>query len=148
MFPAWEALGGTGEVIGFFIFWVANLAVVIRGSESIKQLEALAAPERVSLVPGNHDRYVAADWDRTIGRWRAFIAMELGVSVEDVAGTVLGGHGLPTSSREAIEAGATALGDATRSGRSAAGAGSALRSTFPLGVRGRVSRKTTAAGIM
>jgi malate dehydrogenase len=26
-------------------------------------------------------------------RWRAFIAMELGVSVEDVAGTVLGGHG-------------------------------------------------------
>ncbi|MBI4676423.1 MAG: malate dehydrogenase [Elusimicrobia bacterium] len=26
-------------------------------------------------------------------RWRAFIALELGVSVEDVAGTVLGGHG-------------------------------------------------------
>jgi malate dehydrogenase len=26
-------------------------------------------------------------------RWRAFIAMELGVSIEDVAGTVLGGHG-------------------------------------------------------
>lgn len=26
-------------------------------------------------------------------RWRAFIAMELDVSVEDVAGTVLGGHG-------------------------------------------------------
>jgi len=26
-------------------------------------------------------------------RWRAFIAMELGVSVMDVAGTVLGGHG-------------------------------------------------------
>jgi malate dehydrogenase len=26
-------------------------------------------------------------------RWRAFIAMELGVSVADVAGTVLGGHG-------------------------------------------------------
>ncbi len=26
-------------------------------------------------------------------QWRAFIAMELGVSVADVAGTVLGGHG-------------------------------------------------------
>lgn len=26
-------------------------------------------------------------------RWRVFIAMELGVSVEDVSGTVLGGHG-------------------------------------------------------
>ncbi|MDA0705097.1 MAG: NCS1 family nucleobase:cation symporter-1 [Proteobacteria bacterium] len=44
MFPAWAALGGTGEVIGFFIFWVMNIAVVIRGSESIKLLEALAAP--------------------------------------------------------------------------------------------------------
>jgi len=27
------------------------------------------------------------------GRYRSFIAMELGVSVEDIAGTVLGGHG-------------------------------------------------------
>jgi NCS1 family nucleobase:cation symporter-1 len=40
----WATLGGTGEVIGFFIFWTANVAVVIRGSESIKKLEALAAP--------------------------------------------------------------------------------------------------------
>lgn len=44
MFDSWAALGGTGEVIGFFIFWVANIGVVIRGSESIKLLEALAAP--------------------------------------------------------------------------------------------------------
>jgi len=44
MFDSWAALGGTGEVIGFFIFWVANIVVVIRGSESIKHLEALAAP--------------------------------------------------------------------------------------------------------
>ena len=40
----WAALGGTGEVIGFFIFWVANITVVIRGSESIKHLETMAAP--------------------------------------------------------------------------------------------------------
>ncbi len=44
LFDSWAALGGTGEVIGFFIFWVANIWVVIRGSESIKHLEALAAP--------------------------------------------------------------------------------------------------------
>jgi len=44
LFPAWGELGGTGEVIGFFIFWTANIAVVIRGSESIKHLETLAAP--------------------------------------------------------------------------------------------------------
>jgi len=44
MFDSWADLGGTGEVLGFFIFWVANIVVVIRGSESIKHLEALAAP--------------------------------------------------------------------------------------------------------
>jgi len=44
MFDGWAALGGVGEVLGFFIFWVANLAIVIRGAESIKRLEALAAP--------------------------------------------------------------------------------------------------------
>lgn len=44
LFPAWASLGGTGEVLGFFIFWIANITVVIRGSESIKHLETLAAP--------------------------------------------------------------------------------------------------------
>jgi NCS1 family nucleobase:cation symporter-1 len=44
LFPAWASLGGTGEVIGFFIFWFLNITVVIRGSESIKHLETLAAP--------------------------------------------------------------------------------------------------------
>ncbi len=41
---SWASLGGVGEVIGFFIFWALNLYVVIRGSESIKWLETLAAP--------------------------------------------------------------------------------------------------------
>ncbi len=44
MFDTWAAMGSVGEVLGFFIFWVLNLTVVIRGSESIKLLEALAAP--------------------------------------------------------------------------------------------------------
>ena len=41
---SWAALGGKGEVLGFFIFWIANVWVVIRGSESIKHLEVFAAP--------------------------------------------------------------------------------------------------------
>jgi len=49
---SWAALGGTGEVIGFFIFWVANIAVVVRGSESIKHLEALAAPMLLAVAIG------------------------------------------------------------------------------------------------
>ena len=49
---SWAALGGTGEVIGFFIFWVLNIAVVIRGSESIKHLETLAAPMLLAVAIG------------------------------------------------------------------------------------------------
>ena len=49
---SWAALGGTGEVIGFFIFWVANIAVVVRGSESIKHLETLAAPMLLAVAFG------------------------------------------------------------------------------------------------
>src|SRR5262245_58666404 len=44
LFDGWKQLGGVGEVLGFLIFWIANVAVVIRGSESIKRLEAFAAP--------------------------------------------------------------------------------------------------------
>ncbi len=44
IFPAWKALGGTGEVIGFLLFWGLNLWVVLRGAESIKWLETLSAP--------------------------------------------------------------------------------------------------------
>ena len=40
----WASLGGVGEVIGFFIFWALNMYVVIKGAESIKWLETLAAP--------------------------------------------------------------------------------------------------------
>jgi len=48
----WARLGGTGEVIGFFIFWIANITIVIRGSESIKNLEALAAPLLLVVAVG------------------------------------------------------------------------------------------------
>jgi NCS1 family nucleobase:cation symporter-1 len=44
IFDGWASLGGTGEVLGFFIFWAMNLWVVIKGSESIKMLETVAAP--------------------------------------------------------------------------------------------------------
>jgi NCS1 family nucleobase:cation symporter-1 len=44
MIPAWNGLGGVGEVIGFFIFWVMNIYVVVKGSKAIQILEVLAAP--------------------------------------------------------------------------------------------------------
>jgi 3',5'-cyclic AMP phosphodiesterase CpdA len=43
---------------------------------ALRWLEGLAPPERVSLVPGNHDRYVAAPWAETIGRWGPYLASD------------------------------------------------------------------------
>lgn len=37
-------------------------------------LQELGAPDRVSVVPGNHDAYVAADARRGISSWRAYMA--------------------------------------------------------------------------
>lgn len=47
--------------------------------------------QRTSGIPTNKVCGMAGVLDTA--RWRAFIAMELGVSIEDIAGTVLGGHG-------------------------------------------------------
>ena len=44
LIPFWEALGGLGYFVSFFIFMTANAYVVIRGFESIKILETVAAP--------------------------------------------------------------------------------------------------------
>ena len=49
---SWAALGGTGEVLGFFVFWLANVWVVIRGSESIKHMEMFAAPMLLAVGIG------------------------------------------------------------------------------------------------
>ncbi|WP_295487776.1 NCS1 family nucleobase:cation symporter-1 [uncultured Pseudomonas sp.] len=52
LFEGWKSLGGTGEVIGFMLFWSLNLWVVLRGAESIKLLETLAAPLLVAVGVG------------------------------------------------------------------------------------------------
>ncbi|MDG1581596.1 NCS1 family nucleobase:cation symporter-1 [Pseudomonas sp. GOM6] len=52
IFPDWKALGGIGEVIGFFVFWALNLWVVLRGAESIKWLETLSAPLLLAVGVG------------------------------------------------------------------------------------------------
>ncbi|CAN2980078.1 MULTISPECIES: NCS1 family nucleobase:cation symporter-1 [Pseudomonas] len=52
IFDGWKALGGTGEVIGFMLFWCLNLWVVLRGAESIKRLETLSAPLLVAVGVG------------------------------------------------------------------------------------------------
>jgi 3',5'-cyclic AMP phosphodiesterase CpdA len=39
-------------------------------------LESVAVPAQLLVVPGNHDRYVAAPWQETVGRWSAYVGAE------------------------------------------------------------------------
>lgn len=42
--------------------------------EAARWLQETGTPDRITLVPGNHDRYTAAPWDRTLGLWREYMA--------------------------------------------------------------------------
>jgi malate dehydrogenase len=82
-----------------------NLDIITKAAEGVKKY----APKAFCIIVTNPlDAMVYAFYKLTgfpknqvvgmagaldTARWRAFIAMELGVSVQDVAGTVLGGHG-------------------------------------------------------
>ncbi len=50
-------------------------------ADALQWLESLGSGEQVSLVPGNHDRYVAASFDSTVGLWREYFRGDNG-SVE------------------------------------------------------------------
>lgn len=41
-------------------------------------LQSLGDPRQVAVVPGNHDAYVAADWDETFALWRDYMASDSG----------------------------------------------------------------------
>ncbi len=43
-------------------------------------LQTLGTSDCVSLVPGNHDRYVAAAFDETVGLWRAYFRGDNGAT--------------------------------------------------------------------
>ncbi|MHB8095561.1 MAG: malate dehydrogenase [Candidatus Aminicenantales bacterium] len=82
-----------------------NLQIISKVAAGVKQyapkaftiivtnpLDAMVyAFHKMSGFPKNQVIGMAGTLDTA--RWRAFIAMELGVSVTDIAGTVLGGHG-------------------------------------------------------
>ena len=46
--------------------------------DALRWLKSLGSSDRVSLVPGNHDRYVAAPFDSTVGLWRDYFRDDSG----------------------------------------------------------------------
>jgi 3',5'-cyclic AMP phosphodiesterase CpdA len=53
---------------------LTNIALPDEFPAGLEWLRSLGTPERVSLVPGNHDAYVALPWGSTIGLWQDYMA--------------------------------------------------------------------------
>ena len=54
-----------------------NIALPDEYENAFNWLSALGSPDMVSLVPGNHDAYIAEAWNQGFSRWSAYCAGEM-----------------------------------------------------------------------
>jgi len=52
---------------------LTNIALEQEFSQVGKWLHSLGSAEQVTVIPGNHDAYVAVPWDASLGKWQAFM---------------------------------------------------------------------------
>jgi len=55
---------------------LVNISLPEEFERASQWLAGLGQPDRVTLVPGNHDVYVATKWGQALGRWGAYIASD------------------------------------------------------------------------
>ena len=53
---------------------LTNIALPEEFRQSLLWLEELGAAERITVIPGNHDAYVALPWNESIGQWSDYMA--------------------------------------------------------------------------
>ncbi len=59
---------------------LTHLGAASECREAETWLNRIGAPDYISIVPGNHDRYIAADLEQTLGRWRAYMQSDPGAA--------------------------------------------------------------------
>ena len=52
---------------------IVNIALPAEFEAAHRWLESLGPPDRVSIVPGNHDAYVTVPWHRSLAHWGAYM---------------------------------------------------------------------------
>jgi 3',5'-cyclic AMP phosphodiesterase CpdA len=53
---------------------LVNISLPAEFSRAAEWLQALGGPQDVTLIPGNHDVYVATAWPESLGLWGAYMA--------------------------------------------------------------------------
>lgn len=63
---------------------LANIGLPVELEVGLEWLKGLGAPDRVTVVPGNHDLYVPLRSDPGVGRWSAYMTSDaLGLELAD-----------------------------------------------------------------
>ncbi len=55
---------------------LTNIALPEEFTRVAEWLHGLGAPEAVTVIPGNHDAYVAVPWEASFAKWQAFLASD------------------------------------------------------------------------
>ena len=53
---------------------LVNISLPAEFRRAADWLAAFDGPDRISVIPGNHDVYVATDWAEAQGQWGAYLA--------------------------------------------------------------------------
>lgn len=57
---------------------LTNIALPQEFEQVLQWLDRLGQPDRITVIPGNHDAYVALPWETSIGRWAAYMEGDAG----------------------------------------------------------------------
>ena len=55
---------------------LTNIALEAEFSQVARWLRSLGRPEDVTVIPGNHDAYVAVPWESSLAKWQAYMTCE------------------------------------------------------------------------
>jgi 3',5'-cyclic AMP phosphodiesterase CpdA len=64
---------------------LTNISLPSEFTNARRWLDDLGHPKGVSVVPGNHDAYIAVPWDRSLQHWSPFMSGVTGEDEEDEA---------------------------------------------------------------
>lgn len=65
---------------------ITNVSLPAEFTTAAAWLARLGQPERVSIIPGNHDAYVAVSWERSWAHWDAYMRSDAASETEPRSG--------------------------------------------------------------
>ena len=55
---------------------LTHLGLPAEFRQTRRWLEAVGTPDEITVIPGNHDTYVASDWQQTLALWQPYMASD------------------------------------------------------------------------